>query len=114
MVSASDDGTALLWDLRTNKRVMFIQDKATTEGLEIVKAKFLHNANFVATGYGDSLSLFDLRKPAIIVSSASHNYPNLAKNEEEINDFDITLTPTGQTMIATCDDSGQAHVFGVG
>jgi len=27
MLSASDDGTALIWDLRTNKRVMIMQDK---------------------------------------------------------------------------------------
>jgi len=30
MVSASDDGTAMIWDLRINKRVMLIQDHNTT------------------------------------------------------------------------------------
>jgi WD40 repeat protein len=31
-LSASDNGTSLIWDIRINKRVMLIQDKDTTQG----------------------------------------------------------------------------------
>jgi len=63
------------------------------------------------TAYGDSLSIFDLRKPAIILSSALKSYSNPSKTSEDLNDFDLTQTPTGQTLLATCDDSGLSHVY---
>ena len=41
LLSASDDGTSAVWDLRLNKRVLLIQDKETSGGVEVVKAKFV-------------------------------------------------------------------------
>lgn len=64
------------------------------------------------TAYGDSLAVFDVRKPSIILNEACYASPN-GKNEEEINDFDVTKTVTGQTLLSTCDDSGLAHVFAI-
>jgi WD40 repeat protein len=95
VMSASDDGTALVWDLRNNKRVMIMQDKGTTQGREIVKAKFLNTPNYAVTIFGDSLALFDLRKPAIIVSEASKTFENPSKSGEDLNDLDVCLTATG-------------------
>lgn len=74
MLSASDDGTAMIWDLRTNKRVMLIQDQQTTEGREIVKAKFFDQGNYVMTAFGDSLATFDVRKPAIILTQSFQSH----------------------------------------
>jgi WD40 repeat protein len=99
LLSASDDGTALLWDLRINKRVMLIQDKATSEGggsREIVKARFLPGSNFVLTAFGDSLATFDVRKPAIILSQAHLIHQSPAKNSEDINDIDVSVNPHTQ------------------
>ncbi len=76
LLSASDDGTSLIWDLRINKRVMFIQDKVTTQGKEITKAKFLDNGNYVMTAFGASLATFDVRKPAILITKADHHFDN--------------------------------------
>jgi hypothetical protein len=57
---------------------MLIQDKQTTGGAELVKARFMHNANYVVTAHSDSISVFDLRKPAIIVSQSSIKHGNIA------------------------------------
>jgi WD40 repeat protein len=95
MVSASDDGTAMIWDLRINKRVMLIQDHNTTQGAEIVKAKFFDHGNYVMTAFGNSLATFDLRKPAIILSTPLMYLPNLNKSDEDLNDFDFTYSQTG-------------------
>jgi WD40 repeat protein len=94
-MSASDDGTALVWDLRSNKRVMVMQDKATTKGRELVKAKFLNNPNYALTIFGDSLALFDMRKPAIILNEASKTFENPSKTGEDLNDLDVCVTATG-------------------
>ena len=94
-MSASDDGTALVWDLRTNKRVMAMQDKTATQGREVVKAKFLNTPNYSLTIFGDSLALFDLRKPAIILSEASKSFENPSKTGEDLNDLDVCFTATG-------------------
>ena len=95
LLSASDDGTAMIWDLRTNKRVMLIQDQQTTEGREIIKAKFFDSGNYIMTAFGDSLATFDVRKPAIILTKSflTHSQPH--KSEEDFNDFDFCHTSTG-------------------
>ena len=50
---------------------MFIQDKDTTQGKEITKAKFLDNGNYVMTAYGASLATFDVRKPSILLTKSN-------------------------------------------
>ena len=105
MISASDDGTAMIWDLRINKRVMLIQDHNTTQGAEIVKAKFFDHGNYVMTAFGNSLATFDMRKPAIILSEPFKLLPQPHnKSEEDLNDFDFAYTSTGQSLLTTCDD----------
>jgi hypothetical protein len=37
---------------------------------------------------------------------------SLNKNEEEINDFDITVNPSdGKIYLSVCDDSGVGYVY---
>lgn len=62
------------------------------------------------SAFGESMALFDIRKPSIILSQCLQHYDNPSKNGEEINDFSIT-THEGKTFVATCDDAGLAHVF---
>jgi hypothetical protein len=102
---------------------MMITDKAVTAGREVVKAKWVHGGKYVMSAFGDSLALFDIRKPAIILSQSFQYYESPARNNnEEINDFDVTYHLAGKaveseaweegnTFVATCDDSGLAHVY---
>ena len=65
------------------------------------------------TIFGNSLALFDLRKPSIILSQTVKHYENKSKTGEDLNDLDICVTPSGQTLVATCEDSGISHVYSV-
>ena len=54
-----------------------------------MKAKFLDNANYVVTAFGESMAIFDVRKPSIIVNEALKQHSCNAG--EEINDIDVTV-----------------------
>jgi hypothetical protein len=57
-----------VWDLRINKRVMMISDKVTMDGRDLIKAKWVCGGSYVISAFGESMALFDVRKPAIILS----------------------------------------------
>jgi WD40 repeat protein len=66
ILSASNDGTARIWDLRTNKGAILL--KHSGEKKAIVKAKYLYGGKGVLTVSGNNVNLFDLRKPSLIIS----------------------------------------------
>ena len=66
LLSASNDGTARVWDLRTSKGVILLNH--TGEKQPIMKAKYLYGAKGVLTVSGNNVNLFDLRKPSLILS----------------------------------------------
>ena len=65
LLSASNDGTARVWDLRTSKGVILLKH---AEKKGIVKAKYMYGAKGVLTISGNNVNLFDLRKPSLILS----------------------------------------------
>ena len=94
-----------LWDLRIDRRIMKIMDSsALTEG--ITKAKFLSN-NYLICASGPTLATFDLRSPAIILSSLLTS----TSASEDLNDLDLTQDQDGRVLVTTCDDSGEAQVY---
>ena len=62
----------MIWDLRINKRIMLCMDSAD-KTKSLVKAKFLGSSNVVAL-YENQISIFDVRKPSIIVGQSSINH----------------------------------------
>jgi hypothetical protein len=100
LLSASDDGTSRIWDLRINKGVVLLQH---TDKGEIACAKFgVANglANIVATAQGKYLRFYDVRKPSLVLKSIKST-----SNADEINDIGIALDKN-TFKIASCDDSG--------
>lgn len=64
---------------------MMLQDKLTL-GTEIVKAKFIESSYVIACA-GNTIGIFDIRKPNILVSKVSLSNTS---NSDEINDMDFT------------------------
>ena len=65
LLSASSDGTARVWDLRTSKGAILL--KHDGEKRAIMKAKYMYGAKGVLTVSGNNVNLFDLRKPSLIL-----------------------------------------------
>ncbi len=100
LLSASDDGTSRIWDLRINKGVVLLHH---TDKQEIACAKFgvaSGLANVVATAQGKSLHFFDVRKPSLVLKSIKNT-----SNVDEINDIAIAFDKN-TFKVASCDDSG--------
>ena len=87
MLSASDDQTMMLWDLRINKRIMLLQDKKEITS-EVIKAKFV-DSSYVVCAFGPKLALFDIRKPSIMVTQSKILQ---SEAKEELNDFDLCFS----------------------
>ena len=101
LLSASDDGTARIWDLRTNKGVVLLKH----EGQEVVKAKYMYGAKGVLTATGTAINLFDLRKPSLVVQSTA----SIDKHQDEVNDidlFDMSVATQNKFWVGSCDDTG--------
>ncbi len=60
------------------------------------------------TVFGDTIALYDCRKPLVIARDAS--IKEVLGTGEELNDLDVT-TVGDRTQITTCDDSGLAYVY---
>ncbi len=68
LLSASDDGTARIWDLRINKGVMLLNH--TSQSQEVICAKMINYnglSHLTVTATGQSLNFFDMRKPSLII-----------------------------------------------
>lgn len=76
----------------------------------MVKAKF--HGGYVVAAFCNSISIFDIRKPSIIVNQALTEIPNRLP-DMELNDFDITPTPSGLPLLAALDDSGSTHLYSI-
>ena len=94
LLSASEDGTARIWDLRTNKGVVLLKPEGSTTK-EIQRASFGEQMDYpiVATATDDTLCFFDLRKPSLILRSTQIGLDEELKNPEfhleDINDISI-------------------------
>jgi WD40 repeat protein len=101
LLSASNDGTARIWDLRTNKGVCLL--KATEKGeVATAKAGLFKSAPFLAvTAINSKLNFFDLRKPSLVLKEFGNSC-----NLDEINDVDMISLDKGGIRVASCDDSG--------
>ena len=94
LLSASEDGTARIWDLRTNKGVVLLKPEGSTTK-EIQRASFGEQMDYpiVATATDDTLCFFDLRKPSLILRSTQIELDEELKNPEfhpeDINDISI-------------------------
>ena len=110
LLSASEDGTARIWDLRANKGVVLLKPEGSITK-EIQRASFGQNMDYpiVVTATDDTLCFFDLRKPSLILRSTKiglhEESKNLEIHSEDINDISIQSTKKG-FKIASCDDSG--------
>ena len=110
LLSASEDGTARIWDLRTNKGVVLLKPEGASTN-EIQRAAFGANCDYpiVATASGETLSFFDLRKPSLILKSTKigldESFKTSEFHSEDINDVTIQSTAKG-FKVASCDDTG--------
>lgn len=68
--------------MRTNKGIILLKHE---EGQEVVKAKYMYGAKGVLTAAGNSINLFDMRKPSLVLKSMA----SVDKNLEEVNDIDL-------------------------
>lgn len=91
MLSASSDGTARVWDLRTSKGAILL--KHSGEKQAIIKAKYNYGAKGVLTVSGNCVNLFDLRKPSLILTQTQ--VAGDKANSDEINDIEILDLPEG-------------------
>lgn len=92
LLSASEDGTARIWDLKTNKGIVLLKQ---TDNKEIQRAKFAETLAYpiVITAAGDSLNVFDLRKPSLILKAieigCNEELKTDSRNQDDINDISI-------------------------
>ncbi|KYR02684.1 WD40 repeat-containing protein [Tieghemostelium lacteum] len=103
IATSSEDSTARIWDTKTNKTIQCIQPFKDTAITNIT----FDSDNFVYCSHNNTISVFDLRQPSIIIRNISHQY---TYNKEEINQ--ITFDSRYQ-YLAACDDSGQIKVIDV-
>jgi WD40 repeat protein len=98
LLSVSEDSTARVWDLRTQKAVKLIKlPKDTDPGL----GKFVEEYT-VAIGASNKLLVFDIRANAVIIQEAT----DIFTFSDEINDFDVN----DQRVVVPCDDGSVSVV----
>ena len=79
LLSAADDGTARVWDLRTNRGVHLLKHEAPVN-------KVLSLAQeYAVTATDKQVHFFDLRKPQLVVNSLK----NTLGCSDEINDVGV-------------------------
>jgi WD40 repeat protein len=63
LLSASDDQTTRVWDLRTNKGTILLRSSKR----EVTIARAATCAPIVITSQENTLNFFDLRKPSLVL-----------------------------------------------